>query len=139
MSLFDHNSRRLARIKNTRPVHWKIQQLLKDGKKEQLLQGVDWQGRPFAPLKPSTLKHRKGSGPPLVPKPDSRAITHYYVIIDPAGPGQIAVEADWHVSWMRYHNTGTRNMVARPPGGFRSQDVKKAMAALRDWIMAGKA
>lgn len=136
----------LARMNNTRPVHGKIQQIFKDGKKEQLLQGVDWQGRKFAPLKPSTLKRRRGKGPPLVPKgEDSRPITHYYVLVDPAGPGQVAVEADWHVPWMKYHNTGTKNrdgtqrMVARPPGGFRARDVEKGAEALDEWIMKGRA
>lgn len=140
MSLHEYNKRRLARMDNTRPVHWKAQQILKDGKREQLLQGVDWRGRPFAKLKPSTLKRRKGTGPPLSPRRgDSRSITHYYVAIDHVGPGEMHVEADWQLAWMRYHNTGTRHMAARPPGGFRSQDVKKVLAALRRWIMEGEA
>jgi hypothetical protein len=146
MGLYEHNKRRLARLDNTRPVHGKIQQILKDGKREQLLQGVDWRGRPFAPLKPSTLKRRKGSGPPLSPRRgESRSITHYYVLADQVGPGQLRVEADWHVPWMRHHNTGTKNkdgtqrMAARPAGGFRSQDVKKVLAALRRWVMEGEA
>lgn len=140
MCLSDHNKRRLARIENTRPVHGKIQQILKDGKKEQLLQGVDWRGRKFAPLKASTLKKRRGKGPPLSPRyAESRFVTHYYVLVDPAGPGQVAIEADWSLSFSRYHNTGTKHMAARPPGGFRSKDMAKVRAALRSWIMEGKA
>lgn len=130
----------LARMNNTRPVHGKIQRIFLDGKKEQLLRGVDWRGKRFERLKPSTLKRRKGKGPPLVPRgEDSRPITHYYVIVDPAGPGRVAVEADWHLPWMKYHNSGTKNMAARPAGGFRSQDVEKAAEALDEWIMKGRA
>lgn len=136
----DEAKRMLARMNNTRPVHGKIQRIFLDGKKEQLLQGVDWRGKRFERLKPSTLKRRRGSGPPLAPRgADSRPITHYYVIVDPAGPGRVAVEADWHLPWMQYHNTGTKHMAARPAGGFRSQDVEKAAEALDEWVRKGRA
>jgi hypothetical protein len=81
-ALLDRNLEIARRAGNLEPIAERIRVLLIDGKREQLLSGDDADGRPFAPLAPSTLRHRDGSGAPLVPHGSaSRLITMYRVTV----------------------------------------------------------
>jgi len=108
-----------------------------EGKRSQLLAGVDADGVPFAPLQPSTLRSRtRGPGGPLTPDGDaSEIITGYAVTVTPA-PEQVRIEAGWPgLPWVRYHQGGTARMARRDPGGFRREDAAEALRMFRDHIM----
>ncbi len=135
-ALLDRNRALLARIESPRGPAAEIEALFRRGKAEQLLAGREADGSPFAPLAPSTLRHHEGSTTPLVPHgPASRVISGYRVDVVPE-PGRLRVEASWPgISWIRFHQTGTRHMPRRDPGGFRPEDVAAALRLFRDWLM----
>lgn len=98
------------------------------GNREAVVQGVSPNGRPVAPLMPSTLARRKGDGPPRAPMRDkSRVITMYEVNVV-AGPGKLSFIGGWpgFTPIIEYLSHGTSRMRARPTFGFREIDL--------DWI-----
>lgn len=136
MTILERNRAILARIERPEGPADRIEALFRRGKEEQLLAGREADGSPFAPLAPSTLKHREGPATPLVPHgPASRVIAGYRVDAV-AEAGRLRVEASWPgIPWIRYHRSGTRHMPRRDPGGFRAEDVAAALRLFRDWIM----
>lgn len=94
-----------------------IRQIAIDDNRDKLLRGVDRYGRPMARLAASTLKRRKGGGPPLVPEGDrSRFIANFEVIWVNAGGYQQLVARYRDINdrdgrpFAQYHMTGC------PPG-----------------------
>lgn len=74
---------------------------------KQFAQGKDPYGRPWAPLKPATLK--KGRFPP--PLTDSGHMSRNITVLPMQGAGVRLVST---VDYSRYHQEGTDNMSARP-------------------------
>jgi hypothetical protein len=136
MTLLDRNRLILDRVHRLSPIAEPVRTLLLAGKREQLSQGVDATGSPFAPLAPSTLAHR-ADGPPLAP-PGSRIVSGYTVDVR-VESGRLTAEAGWPgLSWIGYHIHGTRWMPRRDPGGFREQDKAKCMVILKDHVLANR-
>jgi hypothetical protein len=135
MTLESRNRELVDRIDHLERMETELRQLFSEGKTEQLLQGVDADGGPFAPLAPSTLRNRPGSGPPLVPRyRDSAIIRAYTVTITTIGAG-LRIVAGWPtLAWVKYHQSGTKHMPQRDPGGFRNADAELALKRLRDFV-----
>jgi hypothetical protein len=137
MSLLDRNKGILRRIEDPRPISEQIAGIFRAGKREQLRGGADATGIPFQPLKPSTLKRRKGAGPPLLPRGDASRISSGYTVDVETDRDGLTVKAGWPgLDWVRWHRTGTRTLPRRDPGGFRAEDIKRALRAFKDWIMS---
>lgn len=123
------------RISRPDPVAESIRSILTEGKREQLLAGVDASGNAFAPLRPATLANpRRKPGGPLIPGGSSAdLIVHYQVTVTPS-QGRLEVSAGWPFPFVRYLKTGTRKMVARDPGGFREKDRSRALNQLSEFV-----
>src|SRR4051812_28746900 len=108
-ALLDRNLGIARRAENLEPIAERIKVLLMDGKRDQLLSGDDAEGRPFAPLAPSTLRHRGGPSTPLVPHGSgSRLITMYRVTVS-AFARRLEISAGWPgLDFVRYLREGTR-------------------------------
>jgi hypothetical protein len=120
------------RIERPAPIAERVGALFEAGKRVQLSLGVDAEGTPFAPLAASTLRYR-GPGEPLDP-PGSRIASGYRVEVQ-AEPARLVVRAGWPgVDFVQYHQSGTRNMPRRDPGGFRDEDRFKALEEWRGYI-----
>lgn len=120
------------------PLRDPVRTILVQGNRERALAGTDAQGRRFAPLASSTLKRRKGSGPPLAPRREaSRVVTGYSVNVQ-AGPGRLTFAASWPGQpWMEYHARGGGRLPRRDSYGFRQQELEKVKDLLRQHIMKG--
>jgi hypothetical protein len=135
MTLEERNKQILGRLENLSPLEGIVRQIMVDGKRDQLLEGRDAQGVPFAPLAQSTLKHRPGPRPPLAPRFAESAIVTGYQVTVQAARGELRITAGWpFLYWVKYHRTGTRRMPRRDPGGFRPADVMDATRRLRDYL-----
>lgn len=114
-----------------------VGEIVKAGNREGLLAGTDRYGRPFAPLAESTLKRRRGSGPPLVPRHgQSRPIRNFVVRFVPTSQGWTMIAGWTGMSaggkpWMQYHITGGRNLPRRDPSGIRPRDWNKIRQRIR--------
>jgi len=137
--LVAHNRAILARARDIRPIEPMVRHVLTTGKRDQLLAGVDSLGRKFAPLKRSTLKRRKGNGPPLIPgRTSSRMISRYRIVFEGRGD-RVAVLAGWDgLPWLQYHRTGTARMAKRDPGFFRERDREAVGRLMQDYVMQGR-
>jgi hypothetical protein len=120
------------------PLREPVRQILVDGNRERSLAGTDPQGRSFASLAASTLRRRRGSGPPLAPRgAQSRVVTAYEVDVL-AGAGRLTFTGSWpSLPWMEYHHTGTARMPARNPYGFRQQDLDEVRDLLVRHVVRG--
>jgi hypothetical protein len=114
-----------------------IGQIVKDGNREGLLAGTDRYGRAMTPLAESTLKRRRGSGPPLVPRGSaSRPIRNFVVNWVSAASGWVMV-AGWTgmarggKPWMQYHITGGKYLPRRDPAGIRPRHWNLIRARIR--------
>jgi hypothetical protein len=133
-----HFAEILERVRNPAPLESDLADLLERGKAEQLLSGHDATGHPFAPLAPSTLKRRPGTGPPLAPRGASSAIITQYVVTVSAAAGRLIASAGWpSLSWVRYHITGGPRLPQRNPSGFRDQDKAAALTTFKEWLIRG--
>jgi hypothetical protein len=117
------------------PLREPVRQILVDGNRERSLAGTDPQGRSFASLAASTLRRRRGTGPPLAPRgAQSRVVTAYEVDVQ-AGTGRLDFVASWpSLPWIEYHVTGGRYLPVRNPFGFRSKDLEAIRELLSDHI-----
>ena len=124
----------LDRLGRLNEVAEPVRRIFVDGKREQLLAGVDAQGVAFAPLAQSTLQ-RRNVGPPLIPHgSQSRLITGYVVTVEAHG-AELTVDGDWPgIDWVKYHMTGTKHMPKRDPGGFREQDKAASADVVREFV-----
>jgi hypothetical protein len=124
-----------ARADSPGPAAERIVEVLKRGKREQLLAGVDADGEDFAPLAASTLKRPRQCPTPLIPDgPESGLILGYSVEVA-AAPGRLEISAGWpDRDYVRYHRTGTARMPRRDPGGFRAADRQECLSILSEHI-----
>lgn len=118
------------------PIQNDVRQILVNGNRERALAGTNAQGVPFASLAPSTLKHRRGKGPPQAPRGAGSQIVTGYVVQVTAGPGELRIIASWpDLPWIPYHVDGTPHMPARNPMGYRQQDLEKIRALMNGYVM----
>jgi hypothetical protein len=136
MSALEHFARVADRVRDLGPLREPIRQVLINGKREQLLRGVDRDLRPFVPLAASTLAHRRGGGPPLAPLGGSAPIVLDYQVTIDTQPGRLEISATWP-GWtiIKYHRTGTRRMPRRDPTGFRNEDLERVRQLLKDFLL----
>ena len=137
-TLLERNTGILRRIDDLSPIGERVADVLRRGKREHLLMGVDWTGAPFAPLAPSTLKSkRRGTGPALVPDGDASSLIIHYEVTAVAEPGRLIMTAGWPFGYVRYLASGTRRMPRRDPGGFREEDRVASMAIVKEYLFGG--
>lgn len=134
-TLVDRNAGILARIENLAPLRERIQRRFYEGNRAAVLAGLTRDGQPVAPLRPSTMQHRTGNGPPRARSGASaRIITAYVVVVDVSAAG-LVVSGGWPTfEASRYLNHGTRHMPPRP-AGWRQEDVAYAQAELNRYVM----
>lgn len=133
--LADRYQSLLDRTNRPDPAAESIRSIFVEGKREQLLAGLDARGDAFAPLRPSTLANRRRKpGGPLVPGGASAdLIVRYRVTVDPS-PGRLEVSAGWPYPFVRYLRDGTRKMARRDPTGFRDVDRQQALTKLSEYL-----
>ena len=121
------------------PIAPEVRAILVEGNKRRALAGVDFMGRPYAPLAPSTWRTRKGSGPPLAPRSaQSRVVTEYTVQVT-AGPQRLTFVAGWpNVHFMEYHIHGTSRMPRRDPLGFADHELYRIRQLMAAYVMKGE-
>ena len=136
-TLLERNRGILDRIRKLNVLEPRLRDLFTRGKREHLLQGMSAQGIRFAPLKPSTLAHRHGSGPPLAPQFATSEIIAAYRVEFEFRENRLTITAGWPMEWVHYHATGTARMARRDPGGFREQDKREALRITREYIFNG--
>jgi hypothetical protein len=114
-----------------------IGEIVRTGNREGLLAGTDRYGRAMTPLAESTLRRRRGSGPPLVPRGSaSRPIRNFVLHWVAAASGWVMV-AGWTgmarggKPWMQYHITGGRRLPRRDPAGIRPRHWNLIRARIR--------
>lgn len=137
------------RIKGARSASADLGQLMPDleriawqSNRDGLLAGTDRDGVPMAPLAASTLRYRKGDGPPLVPRRNqSRMIANYRVTSFRRPDGNWVILGAWQnvlskkgVPFIPFHADGTRRMPRRDPVGVRPLGRLQVGVALRAWI-----
>lgn len=91
---------------------------LTESNRDALLGGLDRDGQATASLKPGTLAHRAGGGPPRVPLGAASAmVAGFVVVVNVPGPGAISFRGTWPgFAAATYLNAGTSRMAARPAG-----------------------
>lgn len=136
-TLLERNQGILSRIRNLKVLEPKLRDIFIRGKREHLLQGMSAEGLRFAPLKPSTLRQRRGGGPPLSPQFGSSEIIVAYRVDITFAENSVTVTGGWPMDWVHYHVTGTSHMARRDPGGFREQDKREALRVTREYIFNG--
>jgi hypothetical protein len=135
MTLLERNQSILRRIDHLEPIADRVVEVLRAGKRQQLLSGLDAQGLPFAPLARSTLANpRRAAGGPLVPGEQAADLVVHYEVTVTVRSAELVAAAGWPFGFVRWLRTGTRKMPRRDPGGFRSEDMAKAMALLKEHI-----
>lgn len=137
LGLLDTIAAKLQRVANPdlRPLAESARTLMIEDNRAGLLIGTDATGRPMAPLAPSTLRHRDGSGPPGVPHGEqSRLIADYDVTIEPGGPGGLRLVGSYGAAeeLRQRFQSGTKDMPARPIAGIRPRTMTLIGSAVRD-------
>lgn len=114
-----------------------IQEIVRNGHVSALRNGLDKDGNPVAPLKPSTLEYRHGMGPPRAPLRNSRPVVGLELRWDSQGEGRSVLVGSYRFPWMRYHDTGTRTrqgrirMAARPMNGLTPETKRRIQDRIR--------
>lgn len=86
-------------------------------------------------LKPSTLKRRRGSGPPRIPRHRSSRMANPDIKITGDGATTWEIRASWpDFPQIRFHVKGTRYMVARNPIGVPPRARVRIAEAVREAI-----
>ena len=121
-----------------------LERLAWEDNRDGLLAGKDKDGQRFAPLAASTLKYRKGTGPPLIPnRTRSRMIANYGVTSFRRSDGNWVILGAWRnvlskkgVPFIPFHADGTRFMARRDLVGVRPEGKRKIGAALTQWLLS---
>lgn len=124
-----------ARLLNLRPLARKIEQIVIEGNRRAAAAGLDKNDDAYAPLRPSTIATRGGSGPPLAPRGAGSRVVTNFVAKTSVRRGAITVTAGWQgdTEWMQYHVTGYRHrsgtiVPARNPSGIRPLEMARIQA-----------
>lgn len=116
-----------------------IRKRLWEGNAAAVMAGQTPTGQTVAPLAKSTLKGRKGNGPPRAPRGRSSRVVAGYVVSVDAGPGRLSFTGSWpDFRPVEYLDRGTRRMPARPTLGFRPADLDWIRGRLGEHVMKGK-
>lgn len=136
--LLDRNREIARRCGDLSPLAGPVRDRLILGNRTVVLAGVSpGSTKLVAPLKPSTLARRKGTGPPRAPMgAASRIVTAYEVQVT-AGVGRLSFVAGWpgFSPVIEYLDRGTKNMAARPIFGFRPIDLEFVRDRLREHVI----
>lgn len=127
-----------AGLTNPTPLLEELERVLVADNREGLLAGTDGDGRPLAPLAASTLKKRKGTGPPLIPQfTASRAIANYRTAHGQDGPGRWVVLGAWEnvlsrggVPFLPFHFRGEGRLPTRDIANIRPEGMRRAREAV---------
>ncbi len=124
---------RLRRIEeqagNLAPLAERARQVLFDGNKAIILDGETPAGKPVAPLKASTLRRRKGTGPPRAPRGAASRIISGYVVAASSAPGELTLTGGWpNFPQAAYLDA------KRPLTGFRRVDLETTMNQLTEHV-----
>ena len=114
----------------------RVYKICEEGHTRQLLQGIDYTGSKTAPLKPSTLKGRRGNGPPRIPRGTaSRMVTAFRLRWVDESPGRrrlVMYYDDTIAPFAVFLEHGTSRMAARPTG-IDPESVRQIEAAIKDF------
>jgi hypothetical protein len=119
------------------PLAEPIRQRLWEGNRAAILAGESPDGSTVAPLKPATMKHRGGAGPPRAPHGSSSRVVRDYVVMASVCVGRITFTGSWpnFGPIVEAFDQGTGRMPARPTMGFRQVDLQWCRDQLRDHVM----
>jgi hypothetical protein len=124
----------LDRSRNLQPLVEPARKILWNANRDRALRGVDYQGRPYAPLKESTLKDRarKGypPGPPLVRQGENARVIQGCVVNVNVRDGQLRFMKSWVDPWMEAHINGTATMPRRDPAGWGEEELLELRAMM---------
>lgn len=125
------------------PLAEECREIMIEDNREGLLASTDSFGDPMTPLEESTIKTRRGNGPPLIPQgAGDPAISDYQVKILPTNDRILCIGHWPNTPWIHFHATGftvTNNhgikipVVARDPVGIRPNGVEKIKQAAHDF------
>jgi hypothetical protein len=129
----------LDRIDNLSPLDQALKDLFKEGNKRAILGGVSPAGVPVAPLKPYTVAHRSGTGPPRAPNREGSRVIRLYKVDVVSQLRMVTITGSWPGFQVEVNalHSGRPNMEARPTKGFRMEDRKKADRMMRWWLIRG--
>jgi len=116
--------------------------IMVEGNRRGLLEGTDSFGDRMTDLRPSTLRRRKGDGPPLIPDGEGSSFIAGFGFEVQASPDRTLIIGSWNVPYVHFHATGTANMVARDPVDIRPSDVEliaEATGAFARTLIGGRA
>lgn len=112
----------LDRARNLGPLAARVRARHEASHREMIARGLDPDGRPVAPLAPSTLRRRRGDGPPRAPRGVASRVVAGCEITATASGDALTLRKRWPgFAAARWLNDGTRRMPARPMG-FRPAD-----------------
>ncbi|MDB5350177.1 MAG: hypothetical protein JWN86_1424 [Planctomycetota bacterium] len=105
-------------------IHSTIVDAIHDANRADRLDGVDKDGIALAPLAASTLKSRKGTGPPLAEHgPDARVIRNLVVDLE-FEPNLMSIRLMWPgCEWLKYHADGSGRLPVRDILGMRPMTI----------------
>lgn len=120
------------------PLAARVRDRHKAGQRLMAVNGVDQFGRPVAPLAPSTLARRRGTGPPRAPDREaSRVVRECVVSVSTAG-NTLSTTKSWPgFEAAHYLDQGTSRMPGRGMG-LRREDLDRDREDLRRWVLDGE-
>lgn len=126
------------------PIIPTLEEIVWNDNADGLMAGTDKDGRDLVPLAESTLKRRKGAGPPLIPRWRlSRFIANYRVTsIQKGSPSDWDIIGVWMnilsktgVPFAEFHFEGRGRLPQRDLRGVRPAGQVKMQEALTLWLM----
>ena len=115
------------------PIAPEVQAICWEANKRAVLTGKTYDGHPVAPLRPSTLKRRKGTGPPRAPNYAQSSVITMCEVNVIAGPGKLTFTKGYPgfepiLGWL---DQGTKKMRARPTMGFGRDELEATATLVR--------
>ncbi len=120
------------------PLAEPVRARLWEGNRAAILAGQSPDGSAVAPVKPSTMKRRGGSGPPRAPHgSSSRSVARYVVDVVRSVAGVLTFRGHWpgFEREIQSLNDGSKRMAPRPTFGFRAVDLEWCRAKLREHVL----
>jgi len=115
------------------PLAAPVRQRLWESNRDLIRRGVSPDGRRVKDLAPSTLKRRKGTGPPRAPRGDSSRVVSDCVVSVDAGPGRLAFSKSWpNFPEIVYVDA------ARPTMGYAPEVLEWVRGQLRAHVIEGR-
>lgn len=114
---------------NLAPLGEPVSRRLEAGNRLAIMAGTTPAGVAVASLKPSTLKHRGGDGPPRAPRGAASRIVSMYRVETALSTGQAVFNGSWPGFAAAAYISA-----ARPVGGFRPVDLVWSMDQLKSHV-----